>query len=98
MGDGTETAEAAARRFAHEMERLRTGLEERGIPLTGPIGTAAVDAALHLADQVGQRRAPAPEVEVQALAYVITQAWENGIRAGHLSLARWILGAGYRRA
>jgi hypothetical protein len=92
-----ETPEAAARRFAGELGRLHDGLEARGVELSGPIDTAAVDAALNLADQAARRSAEPNDADVHALAEVITEAWEAGIRAGHMSLARWILDRGWRR-
>ena len=50
--DATERAEDAARRFATELEQLRTGLEARGIPLrTGPLGVSATLTALAALDQ-----------------------------------------------
>jgi hypothetical protein len=38
------------------------------------------------------------EAEVDALAALLTDAWERGIRYGHWTLARVLLGAGYRLA
>lgn len=56
--DAEETADAAARRFAGELERLAADLAERGFELDpdAPVDSAPVDTALAALDRVASER------------------------------------------
>ncbi len=87
-------------------DRVLLAAGDRELPgrIAGATSLAAEPAEVFVRLDVGpvvlasaeQVRDDPADVEVQQLANVITDAWDRGIRYGHMSLARAILDAGYR--
>lgn len=92
-----ESAEAAARRFAGELQRLQDGLIAAGVRVdpNAPVDTAAVDAALALvADTLEVRRAAEradSDPEAGRLAVMQAMGWSDDRGSTEYAGAMWEL-------